>query len=471
MAMVVDPVCGMHIESEEAVGTVELQGTTYFFCSQACRDVFQADPASYERDAPHRLVVEEVPGPGIAEDRFTEEEVATRVGTTPEAIRRLARLGILEPEDGTYSRRNVLRARVVLDLEAMGIEADAVSQALATGDLSLGYVEIGGRRPPRSDRTFAELSEEIEIPFLTLERIYVAFGLPRPSPDELVREEDVRNIRVLPVLFGAGLSEGEVLRMVRVWGDSARKVTQYMSHYLHHTIEEPFRRRGLRDNAAFEAATREVGVRAGRSAEDLLAWLYRRHAEKFEAEHMFEHVETALEAAGVHRREPQRTEGCAFADLSGYTRLTEESGDEVAAGVSLKLAELVSEIASRHRGAVVKMLGDGVHFHFDDPHGAVMASLDLVDAVHPAGLPPAHVGVNAGPMIYDEGDYFGRTVNIAARIASQAGSDQVFVGQDVLRHVSPDGFRLVEVGAFELKGIADPLTLYQAFRAGDGSPS
>ena len=87
--------------------------------------------------------------------------------------------------------------------------------------------------------------------------------------------------------------------------------------------------------------------------------------------------------------------------------------------MSLKLAELVSEVASRHKGHVVKMLGDGVHFHFEDPHDAVTASLEIVDTVRPAGLPPAHVGVNAGPMIYEEGDYFGRTVNIAARIASQ----------------------------------------------------
>ena len=70
-------------------------------------------------------------------------------------------------------------------------------------------------------------------------------------------------------------------------------------------------------------------------------------------------------------------------------------------------------------------------------------------------------------MIYDEGDYFGRTVNIAACIAAQAGPDQVFVGEDVLPHITPSGFRLVEVGAFELKGIAMPLLLHQAYRDGD----
>jgi len=400
-------------------------------------------------------------------DRLTPDEVAERAGTTPEHIALLAELGILEPVDGTYPRRDVLRARFVLGLDVMGIDANAVADALASGDLTLGYVEIGGRRPPRSNRTFAELGDEIDIPFAMLERIYVAFGLPRPTRDEYVREEDLPLIKFIPVLVGAGLSEGDVLRLARVWGDSARRVAQFQSHYVHHSIEEPFRRRGLRDNAAFEAALREVGVRSGRSGEDLLGWLYRRHSEVFETEHLFDHVETALEDAGVHRKQPRQVEGCVFADLSGYTRLTEESGDEVAAQVSLKLAELVNEIASRHRGAVVKMLGDGVHFHFRDPHDAVMASLEIVERVSPAGLPPAHVGVNAGPMIYDEGDYFGRTVNIAARIASQAGPDQVFVGEDVLHHITPSGFRLVEVGAFELKGIAKPLMLYEAIRNGD----
>ena len=108
------------------------------------------------------------------------------------------------------------------------------------------------------------------------------------------------------------------------------------------------------------------------------------------------------------------------------------------------------------------MLGDGVHFHFRDPSDAVTASLDIVESVTPRGLPPAHIGVNAGPMIYDEGDYFGRTVNVAARIAGQASANEVFVGEDLARAVEPRGFALREVGAFDLKGVTRPVTLYRA---------
>jgi adenylate cyclase len=395
-------------------------------------------------------------------DRLTEGELAERADTSVERVRQLVDLGILEPEGGTFPRRDVMRARVVLELEAKGIDADGLAKALASGHLTLGYVESAGRRLPRVDQTFAQLSDEMGIPFETLQRFYVAFGLPRPHSDERVREEDLPVIKALPVLFGAGVGEGDVLRAVRIWGDSARRVAQFQTHYFHNTIEQPFRRRGLRDNEAFEAAIREVGVRMGHSGEQMLGWLFRRHAETFFTEHQFEHIETALEEAGIRERSAPSVEAVVFADLSGYTRLTEEAGDEVATQVSLTLAQLVSEIAARHRGEVVKMLGDGVLFHFRDPGEAVRASIEIVRSVRPRGLPPAHIGVNAGPMIYDEGDYFGRTVNIAARIASQAGAEQVFVGEDLVRSVSPHGFRVVEVGEFELKGVARPVKLFEA---------
>ena len=305
-------------------------------------------------------------------------------------------------EAGSHGKTSCVR--VVTDLHAMGIETEALATALASGHLTLGYLESAGRRPlaqiARSPRW-----PEIGVPFTTLERIYVAFGLLRPARDERVREEDLQVIKILPVLFGAGVEEGEVLRMARVWGDSARRVAQYLPHYFHTTVEERFRRRGLRDNQAFEAAIREVGVRAGRSGED--------------SDGCFDGTRGLHERASVRARggrararrcsapSASKCGGGGLRGPSGYTQLTEESGDEVAAEISLTLAQLVNEIAARHRGSVVKMLGDGVHFHFRDPSDAVRGSLEIVERARSEGLPPAHVGVNAGPMIYDEGDYFG----------------------------------------------------------------
>jgi adenylate cyclase len=399
-------------------------------------------------------------------ETFDDAEVARRAGVTVERIEHLVELGILHPDDGAFGRRDVLHARIVEALEDKGIAAEDLGAALGTGDLpSLAILEDAGRRHPRSERTFGEVADDMGMGFEMLERIYIAFGLPRPAADELVREEDLEAIRRLPILLGAGVGEGQVLQMARVWGDGVRRIAQYQTHYLHAVIEEPFRGRGMSGFDAYEAAVREVGLRSGRLGEVLIGWLLRRHAETFTTEHQFGHIEEALEAAGVRSRSPDRVGAAAFADLTGYTSLTEEAGDRTAAEVSLTLARLVSEIAAKHGGEVVKMLGDGVHFHFADPADAVRASLEIVRTVRPNGLPPAHIGVNAGPMIYDEGDYFGRTVNIAARIAAEASADQVYVGEDLVRVVEPEGFSFRDVGGFELKGIAQPVTLFEALPA------
>src|SRR5919106_3146809 len=184
MAMATDPVCGMRIDTDDAAATAEYEGETYYFCSEACRQAFVAGPDSYGA----------VAMAGVEGDRFTEEELADRAGTTVEHVRDLADLGIIQSERGMFPRRDVVRVRVVVELEAKGMDAAALGAGVASEHLTLGYLESAGRRHPRSDRTFAQLGEDIGIPLETLQSLYVAFGLPQPRRDEHVREED------LPVL-------------------------------------------------------------------------------------------------------------------------------------------------------------------------------------------------------------------------------------------------------------------------------
>jgi adenylate cyclase len=102
--------------------------------------------------------------------------------------------------------------------------------------------------------------------------------------------------------------------------------------------------------------------------------------------------------------------------------------------------------------------------HFREPAGAVLSALRMVEQLPEAGLPPAHVGVAAGPVVAQGGDYFGRTVNLAARIAARAGAGQVLVSGSVADSPAPSGVGFVEVGKVPLKGFASPVRLLEARR-------
>jgi adenylate cyclase len=192
--------------------------------------------------------------------------------------------------------------------------------------------------------------------------------------------------------------------------------------------------------------------------------IYRRQQEVVWTEDLVEDIENELDRAGVLGR-PERVPAMSFLDLVGYTRLTEERGDAAAAELAGALAVLVDRSCREHGGVPVKWLGDGVMVHFREPAGAVLSALRLVEQLPEAGLPPAHVGVAAGPVVTQGGDYFGRTVNLAARIAARAGAGQVLVSGSVAEAASPEGVAFVELGELRLKGFARPVQLLEASRA------
>lgn len=113
----------------------------------------------------------------------------------------------------------------------------------------------------------------------------------------------------------------------------------------------------------------------------------------------------------------------------------------------------------------MKLLGDGVMFHFADPADAVACALDLVERAPAAGLPPARVGVNAGTVVSRDGDYFGRTVNVASRIADHARPGQVVVSDAFVEVAGRGGAVAFEpLGPARLKGVAEPVELHVATR-------
>ena len=190
-----------------------------------------------------------------------------------------------------------------------------------------------------------------------------------------------------------------------------------------------------------QEATLGFGEETTPLLEEALLAMYHAHQEHTWVENLIGEIEDALDRTGLRSRLIEPPAIC-FLDITGYTRLTEERGDEAAAELAARLTPLVQRTAERHGGKVVKWLGDGVMFHFREPAGGVVAALEMIDAIAAAGLPPAHVGLHTGPVVFQGGDYFGRTVNLAARIGEQAPPGQVLVTQEIVDRVVVGRHRL-----------------------------
>ncbi len=401
-------------------------------------------------------------------EELSGAELAARAGVGEEEIQRLVTHGILVPRQGQvapFRTVDVLKIRVARACEEGGLPMEGMAKAIQAGHLSFAFCESWPfeRWAARGPRTHAELAKEVRLPFESLQRIVEAFGFARPEPGDAV----VAAERPVASLMGRAMELGFVdeatsVRFGNVYAEALRRIALVETEVYHSGVEMPLLRSGLGERRAMELAS-EAGEGFTELLDEALMAVYRRQQELTWTEHQIEHVEQALEASGVALPPGQPPAMC-FLDLTGYTRLTEERGDEEAAALAARLSDIVQHGPRQHRGEPVKWLGDGVMFRFRDPSGAVVSALDMVEDVPAAGLPPAHVGVAAGPVIRQGGDYFGRTVNLASRIADHARGGQVLVSEPVVEMTSVPGVRFDGMGPIELPGLTRPIRLFEARR-------
>ena len=403
-------------------------------------------------------------------DPLAKAELAERAGTTAARIDRLIDVGIIAPgEDGTFRTTDVQRVRLAEVFDRSGITLENIGAAIAAGHLSFSFVDLLFPEPSAyTKKSYQEVSEGMGWPLEFVQTVHQALTLHAPLPDEPVREDDWEMFPMAQMALGVGMTQAQLARTLRVYGENLNRITDAESAFYHEYVEAPIVRSGMSEQQMRDLAS-QVSAQLIPVLDRAVLWLYRRLRERAIFEHLVEHVEDALERAGVTPPREARPPAMAFLDLAGYTRLTEERGDEAAAELATQLAQLVQIESAKYGGKPVKWLGDGVMFHFADPGQAVLCSLDLVDRTPAAGLPPAHVGVHAGPVVFRDGDYFGRTVNIASRISGKAGPGEVLVSADVVRASQPDGVGFQEIGPVELKGLSRPVALYRVTRPRAGS--
>lgn len=394
-------------------------------------------------------------------------DVAARAGVDAAYVERLVDLGAVAPDgDGRFGPGDVRRVTLVRTLERSGVPLEGIGAAVRDGALSLAFVDTVSydRFSALSEVTFRELSERTGIAVELLFVMRQAVGAAVPGPDDRVREDELRIVPLLELQLGQGFRPVAVERWLQVYGEGLRRIAETEEDYFQSEVIRPLLSSGLSPIEAW-AAAHELSPRLATTAEDAVLAIYHAQQARSWTRGILEYVEGQLEAAGLHSR-LERLPAVCFLDITGYTRLTEERGDAAAAELAERLARLVQAVSRRHGGQPVKWLGDGVMFHFPEPGPGVLAALEMVAGVADAGLPPAHVGLHAGPVLFQEGDYFGRTVNVAARVADYARPGEVLVTQEVVDASAGIGLAFTEVGPVELKGVSGVVRLHSARTAG-----
>src|ERR671937_1137791 len=395
---------------------------------------------------------------------LTREQVAERAGVEPAFVQRLVDEGLLEAPDGVFDDADARRARLCRGLEHAGLPLEEVGQAVDRGGFSFSFLDrpVYDRFAGLSAESFRDVSEREGIPLELLLVVRDAIGFAQAEPDDAMREDELLLVPLLRLQLERGVSAAAIEDWLRVYGDALRRITETEANVWYTQITLPQLAAGMNE-AQMQELTAKWGDEFDPLMDRAVLAIYHAHQEHTWTEVLVEVVESALDRAGL-RTKMRITPAICFVDLTGFTDLTERSGDEAAADVASRMAPLVRRTVERHSGKVVKWLGDGVMLYFGRPEDAVSATMEIVEATTDAGLPPAHAGIHMGPVVFQGGDYFGRTVNVAARIMERAGPGQVLVSEEVGAATDRDRFSLASIGAAELKGVAQPVPLYAVNR-------
>jgi adenylate cyclase len=147
-----------------------------------------------------------------------------------------------------------------------------------------------------------------------------------------------------------------------------------------------------------------------------------------------------------------------FADLVGFTALAELEGDGRALAVALELQRRTRSLLGSHGAEQVKSIGDGLMLRGTDPAATVTLALRMIEAMAEPGLPPVRVGVNTGPALRSGTDWYGQTVNVAARLCAVAPAGGVLVSEATRAAVGR--MRRVDFGERELhwlRNVSEPI--------------
>jgi adenylate cyclase len=393
---------------------------------------------------------------------LTLAQVAARAGVSPATVRRWLKEGLVPQYEGTWTTAAASHVRIVARLRERGHTVERIREASQNGRLIFGYID---ELLPTGDGryTLAEAARASGLKPELIERLTATMGLSVLSV-ESISEEDLQVLRYASEILAAGFPLPALLQMVRVYGQAMAQIADAEVRLFHLYVHEPLMRDGvpgLEMAEEMEALTREMLP----FAVPFINYLHARLLAYFVEQDVIGHIEADLGDGSAEEGRMRVAVG--FADLAGYTRLTEEEGEVQALGAVERFVEAVEQTLPID-ARVIKTLGDEAMIVGADPVALTEWAVGL-PAILPDGSPAPRIGIHHGAALYRDGDYYGREVNRAARVVARAAGGEVLVTHPVVHAATiasgTERLRFELIGEVLLKGFSEPTELYLAVAA------
>jgi adenylate cyclase len=394
----------------------------------------------------------------VNDDRLTLKETSERTGVSTSTLKRWAETGVIPAvagsTDGGWSPAAVAHARLVSRLRERGHSLRQIREAGEQGRLAFGFME-GLFAPEREPHSLEDAAEASGLEPALIERFWTSIGLPRQGLENLT-DEDLHALQYVSTVLGAGFPLVAFLQLCRVYGQTLSQIADAEVRLFHIYVHEPLMREdvpGLEMAEEMETLARDLLPLAS----PLMDYVHQRFLQHFVEQDVVGHMEIDLDGEMDLGRVRV---AIAFCDLAGYTRFTEEEGEEEALSFVERFIESVTATLPED-SRVVKTIGDEVMIVGQDVTALVDWAVGFEQLF--GERPQPRIGLHWGATLYRDGDYFGREVNLASRVVARARGGEVLVTDSVVEAVGGlDHLQFAEIGQVKLKGFDEPRQLCRA---------
>jgi adenylate cyclase len=389
-------------------------------------------------------------------EELTLAQAAREAGVSPSTLRRWGEQGVIPDYRGRWTRAAAVHARIVARLREQGHSLEEIRRAGEDGRLAFGYVDE--LFPHREGRySLEEAAQETGLEGALIERMWRGMGFPSWMLERL-EEEDLEALRYMASVLAAGFPLVAFLQVLHVFGHSLRQIADAEARLFRIYVHEPLIREDVPGVQVAEELSELINELLP-LATPLMLYLHRNFLRHFVEQDVIATMEAQFEGR-EHDMLGELRVAIAFVDLVGFVRFTEEKGEQEALDLLERFIVSVEDslpVSAR----LVKHIGDGVMIVGNDPVELAYWAIGFQEGFEKRSRP--RIGIHYGRTLYRDGDYYGRNVNLAARVVARAQAGEVLVTEPVRDAVLDGGGLAFEpIGAVELKGFKEPTPLYLA---------